>query len=114
MSVATTGSTGGVLTGGDLAFYDDGSATPLSAPSDSAWEDGSFLNTRSDIGPDTLTLDHYGSTLPDAGEPWWDSAWQSRRCVDLDHTAPGASTVTEYQVKVILDTQDLIANGEFD
>jgi hypothetical protein len=105
---------GGILGGGDLAFFDYASGTPLSAPADTAFSAGSFLNTRDDLVPGSLTLDHYGSTLPDGSEPWWDTDWQSRRCVDLDHTAAGASTVTEYQVKVVLDTQDLIADGEFD
>ncbi len=106
--------TGGVEVGGSLEFYDYGNATPVSAPADTGWTDGTFAATRSDLVPDTLTLDHFGTDLPDTGEPWWDGAWRSRRCFDVDHSGAGASDVTEYQVKVVLDTQSAIAAGEFD
>lgn len=105
---------GGVEVGGSLEFYDYGDATPVSAPSDTGWTDGTFAATRPDLVPDTLTLDHFGAYLPDAGEPWWGAAWRTRRCFDVDHTAAGASDVAEYQVKVVLDTQTAIAAGEFD
>lgn len=104
----------GVEVGDSLDFYDYGDATSVSAPADTAWDDGAYAGARSDFVPDTLTLDHFGTDPADPGEPWWDDAWRSRRCFDVDHTTAGATNETEYQVRVVLDTQTPIAAGEFD
>lgn len=104
----------GVQVGGSLELYDYADATPVSAPADSPWDDGAYASTRSDLVPGALTLDHFGAGLPNLGEPWWDTAWRSRRCFDVDHTAAGASDLDGYQVRVVLDTADPIAAGTFD
>ena len=104
----------GVEVGDSLDFYDYGDATAVSAPGDTAWADGAFAGARSDLVPDTLTLDHYGTVPADPAEPWWDDAWRSRRCFDVDHTTVGATTEDGYQVRVLIDTQTPIAAGEFD
>ncbi len=104
----------GVEVGDSLDFYDYGDATPVSAPGDTAWVDGAFAGARSDLVPDTLTLDHYGTVPADAAEPWWDDAWRSRRCFDVDHTTAGATTEDGYQVRLLIDTQTPLAAGEFD
>lgn len=106
--------TSGVQVGGSLELYDYGDATPVSAPADTPWADGAYAGARSDLVPDHLTLDHLGASLPDLGEPWWDPAWRSRRCFDVDHTAAGASTLDGFPVRVVIDTAGPIAGGTFD
>lgn len=105
---------GGVEVGGSLEFYDYTNATAVTAPTDTDWTDGAYADTRSDLVPDTLTLDHFGTDLPDPAEPWWDTTWRSRQCFDIDHSTAGATTVDDFQVPVMLDTQSGIAAGEFD
>ncbi|MCB1013809.1 MAG: hypothetical protein KDB10_01640 [Acidimicrobiales bacterium] len=106
--------TSGVQVGDSLDFYAYGDATPVSAPADTPWGAGTLAATRDDLAAGALTLDHFGTAPADPAEPWWDDAWRSRRCFDVDHTAAGATAETEYQVRVVLDTQTPMAAGELD
>lgn len=103
---------GGIEVGDSLDFYDYADATDARVPSDTDWAAGTYLDTTSTDDPGALTLARDGAGAVDPGEPWWDTSWRSRRCVDVDHRAAGASTVTEYQVRVVLNTQTPIAAGE--
>ena len=50
--------------------------------------------------------------IPDiSADGWWDTRWKTRQCFDIDHTAPGAKSVTEYQIAVTIDTATEIAAG---
>ncbi len=58
------------------------------------------------IGPD-------GTVAADTTDiAWWDAAWATRHCVELDHTDPAAQSVTEYQYRVDFgDFDQLVADG---
>lgn len=69
--------------------------------------DGLAINqlTLKPIGPD-------GVLAPRVDEvPWWDTNWNLRRCLQLDHTGAGAVSVTEYQIRVQLDVDQLVSDG---
>jgi hypothetical protein len=87
-----------------VEFYDYGTGIPV------AW------TTRADFEAGTLvSLDASGDALAlagGAGPPWWNPSWMGRGCYSIDHGAPGASSVTEYPLRLELDTASLIAAGE--
>lgn len=69
-------------------------------------------------GSEFLTLNHYGDNPPDiTTNDWWDDDsdsstkynWRYRKCFEIDHTALGASTQTDYQVLIRIDTATLVS-----
>ncbi len=80
---------------------------------------GTFTDTIGDLEEpaatplDRLTLEPIGPdgvVAPNITDiPWWDTSWNTRHCLELDHTDPAASSVTEYQYRVEFDDLDQLA-----
>jgi len=49
--------------------------------------------------------------VPNLSFAWWDTNWQYRAPITIDNTA-NSNTLTDYQVKVVVDTASLIASGK--
>ncbi len=97
-----------------VGFFDYTTGTPQTWTTQADFAAGTLTATRADLVPGAVTLDPIGpagATLPDLTIPWWDKDWATRHCVTVDHTAPGAAAVGEYQVAVTLDLAGLIAAG---
>ncbi len=104
----------------ELYDYQSAQSWTLSTPTD--WSLGLFDDqTTQDLTDefgnpfDQISLKPIGPTgvsPPKTDDlAWWDTNWNVRQCVVLDHTAPGATTVTEYQIRIPLDVSQLIAEG---
>ncbi len=76
---------------------------PAPTTTRSASADGSGDGVQ--LGPD-------GVGVPDPAIEWWDAAWGQRRCVVVSN--PGAATLTEFPVQVIVDTAVSIGGGRMD
>jgi len=87
-----------------IEFYDYATGAPVAWTSSTDFEAGTLVSL--DASGDALVL------AGGAGPPWWDADWTGRGCYTIDHAAPGASSVTEYPVRIELDTAALITGGE--
>ena len=95
-----------------VGAYDYSSATDASWDPQADFAAGSHTDTSDTALPGYLTLKPLGETIPDiSADGWWDTRWKTRQCFDIDHTAPGAKSVTEYQIAVTIDTATEIAAG---
>ncbi len=97
-----------------VGFYDYDSGVPQTWTTLADFTAGTLVAARADLVPGAVTLEPVGpagTALPDLTIPWWDKDWATRHCVTVDHTAPGAAAVDEYQVAVQLDLAGLIAAG---
>ena len=73
---------------------------------------------------DHLKLNHYGDNEPDTtgNGDWWDDDsdattkynWRYRRCFDVDHTATGATNLTDFQVYTQFDSETLITDSKME
>jgi Domain of unknown function (DUF2341) len=89
------------LTNGDLKMYDyttPGNTALYTTQAD--FNTGSFAGTSSTVSPGNVTL---APAL---------TGFAYQTCYSIDHTAPAATTVTEYPVSVTLDTAALVAAGK--
>lgn len=94
-----------------VQIYDYGAATDIEVDDPIGWGAGAMVDTvATPFG--TLVLEQYGTAGPDPAEPWWDGDWRQRRCYDVANS--GTQTLTEYQVRLELDTAALITAGELD
>ncbi len=97
-----------------VGFYDYTTGTARTWTSQADFAAGTLTAARADLVPGAVTLDPVGppgTALPDLTIPWWDKDWATRHCVTVDHTAPGAAAVGEYQVAVTLDLAGLVGAG---
>lgn len=66
---------------------------------------------------DRLTLEPIGPDGTVAADTtdiaWWDQAWNTRHCLELDHTDPAAASVTEYQYRIEFEDLDQLALDGF-
>lgn len=99
---------------GLASFYDytAGSPTIWSTPAD--FDAGTYSATEGASLPGSVVLERIGPlgvTTPDSSVAWWDTDWTNRRCFAIDHTAPDARTVTEYQLRLSFPVDQLVADG---
>jgi hypothetical protein len=95
-------------------FYDYTAATTTAWTDTTDFDAGTYTTTNSSEITDSVVLDRIGPSgvaLPDGDIPWWDTDWVNRRCFQIDHTTPGASTVSEYPIRVPFPIDALIADG---
>jgi hypothetical protein len=95
-----------VRTNGDFALYDYTTGSTVTSTSQADFSAGTLTNTTAAATPGSVAL----SASSVAG--WWNTNWSYRKCFAVDHTAVGASTVTEYPVSVSIDTKALILAGK--
>lgn len=91
-------------TDGDFSLYDYTSGTPVTYTSQADFTGGTLTGTTATANPGSVSLSGVAS--------WWNDSWGYRKCVTVDHTTVGTSTVTEYPVSVTIDTAALIAAGK--
>ncbi len=92
-------------TAGNFSLYDYTQGSQVTFSTQTQFSDGVLTSASATAVPDSVVLASSGLG------GWWNSSWQRRRCYTVTHTGVGASTVTEYQVKITLDTAALIAAG---
>ena len=102
-----------------VAFHDytNGSQATWTSQSDFAGtvaNPGTFAATSETVIADSIALEPIGpdgTAAPNLVVPWWDTDWNTRHCVDLDHTDPVSVSVDEYQFRVALPIDQLISDG---
>ncbi len=97
-----------------VEFYDYSDGAPAAWTTQGDFTAGTLTGVSATQIPGSLTLTPIGPSgvgLPDPATPWWDQAWNTRHCYGIDHTAPGAVDVTEYQVRLSLDLAGLTGAG---
>ncbi len=97
----------------DFFVYSGGTTTSWTSTAD--FDGGTYTSTNSVDLADSVVLDRIGPTgvaAPDPSVTWWDTDWTNRRCYAIDHTATGAATVTEYQIRVDFPV-DALVTGAF-
>ena len=88
---------------GDFKLYNYTSGQSVSYSSQAEFDSGTL------VGTNTTSLPGSVSVTGTAAAPWWNASWSDRQCFAVNHTAAGATTVTEYPVSVTIDTAVLIA-----
>jgi hypothetical protein len=89
----------------NVTAYDYNAATNSVYTTTANFTTGALVNTTSATIADSLVL-----AAPSVPAPvWWNAAWTRRACANVNHTGAGATTVTEYAVRVPFDTATLIA-----
>jgi len=99
---------------GLASFYDYTAGSPTTWSDQADFDVGSYSATNGSSVPGSVVLDRIGPsgvTAPDGSINWWDTDWTNRRCFTIDHTATGASTVTEYQLRLPFPIEQLITDG---
>jgi Domain of unknown function (DUF2341) len=89
----------------DVTAYNYLAATNTTYTTTADFNTGAYTNTTSATVANSVVLT--GTT----SAPWWNVSWSNRRCAVIDHLAAGATTVTEYPVRVLIDTAALITAG---
>lgn len=84
---------------------------------------GTYTDTISDLEEpigtqlDRLTLEPIGPTGTVTADvtdiAWWDQNWNTRHCLELDHTDPAATSVSEYQYRIEFNDLDQLALDGF-
>lgn len=92
-----------------VVFYDYSSAANAVWTTQAEFTAGTIVDLDTNAVPDSLVLAFGGGG---STAPWWNVHWTARTCYSIDHTAAGASSVTEYPVRVRIDTASLIAAGD--
>jgi hypothetical protein len=92
----------------DVAAYDYNAATNSTYTTTANFNTGALINTSSATVADSLVL----AAPPVPAPAWWNAAWTRRSCANVNHTGAGATTVTEYAMRVPLDTAALIAASQ--
>ncbi len=89
---------------GDFKLYNYATGSTTTYDTQAELATGTMVGTNATNNP--------GSVVPNGtAAPWWDPTFTQRRCYSIDHTAAGASTVTEYPISVTVDTAAMIAAG---
>ncbi len=92
-----------------VVFYDYSSAANAVWTTQAEFSAGTIIDLDATTQPNSLVLAFGGGG---STAPWWNPSWTGRTCYSIDHTAAGASSVTEYPLRVRIDTASLIAAGE--
>lgn len=87
-----------------VSFYDYGSGSPRTWTDQADFASGSATDLDLASPPGSAVL-ATGTT------PWWDPEWTGRGCYVVDHDRPGAATVSEYPVRISLNTVTLVNDG---
>ena len=93
--------------------YTNAGAT-ASWTSQSDFDAGTFTATNSVDSEGSIVLNRIGPdgvVAPTASIPWWDTAWNNRRCFAVDHSAVDATSVTEYQMRLDFPLEALTDAG---
>lgn len=96
----------------DFYAYSGGTTTTWTSTTD--FDTGTYTATNSVEVADSVVLDRIGPTgvvAPDPSVTWWDTDWTNRRCYEIDHTDPDATTVAEYQLRIDFPVETLVTEG---
>lgn len=91
-------------------FFDYRSASIVRHDTKAQFDTGTYATTEFDVPGDGVVLERFGDVGP-IGTSWWDVTWKTRRCYALNN--PGGP-LTEYQVRLEIDTTGDIAQGWLD
>jgi hypothetical protein len=96
----------------ELYDYSGGTANTWTSTAD--FDTGTYTDANGTEVNGSITLDRIGPTgvaAPDPGVPWFDTDWTNRSCYQIDHTAAGATSVTQYPIRVSFPITTLVAGG---
>ncbi len=97
-----------------VQFYEYAGGTPTTWTDSADFEAGTLTSVNASDQPGSVVLNRIGPTgvlPPDSGTPWWDTDWSNRRCYQIDHSAVGAVSVTEYQLRIDFPITSLVTEG---
>ncbi len=99
---------------GLVSLYDYTSGSPATWTDPGDFDAGTYSATEGSSIPGAVLLDRIGPSgvaEPDGSINWWDTDWTNRRCFSIDHTAVGANTVAEYQLRLPFPVDQLTGEG---
>lgn len=105
--------TGVSISDTSVEFYDYTQASTATWSSQVDFDTGTYTGANGIDVAGSVVLDRIGPTdvVAPSPAPWWDTAWNNRRCYDLDHTAAAAQDVAEYQIRLPFPLDAMIADG---
>jgi hypothetical protein len=89
---------------GDFKLYNYATGSTTTYDTQAELATGTMVGTNNTNIPGSVMVNSTAA-------PWWDPTFTQRRCYSIDHTAAGASTVTEYPISVTVDSASMIAAG---
>jgi Domain of unknown function (DUF2341) len=98
----------GVQATANVTAYDYNAATNVTYTSTADFNTGALVNTLTSTVANSVVL----ASPPIPAPAWWNVAWTRRACANVNHTGAGATTVTEYTLRVPFDTATLIAASQ--
>lgn len=97
-----------------VEFYEYGGGTTSTWTDTADFDAGTYTAANGTDLAGAVVLNRIGPpgvAAPDPAISWWNTDWTNRRCYEIDHTAAGAATVTEYQVRIEFPIAALAADG---
>ena len=95
-------------------LYDYSTGTEVAWTAQAEFDAGTYVQTNGSAVPGSVVLNVIGPVgvaEPSPAITWWDTDWTNRHCYTVDHTEPGATSVTEYQLRLTFPLETLADDG---
>ncbi len=95
-------------------LYDYSTGTEVAWTAQAEFDAGTYVQTNGSAVPGSVVLNVIGPVgvaEPSPAITWWDTDWTNRHCYTVDHTEPGATSVTEYQLRLTFPLESLADDG---
>jgi hypothetical protein len=106
--------TGIAFVGSSSDFFDYTQASTATWTAQDDFDAGVYTATNGADIPGSVVLNRIGPTgvvAPTLSVAWWDTAWNNRRCYELDHSDAAAVSVDEYQLALPFPLESLVTDG---